>query len=135
MKEKMMSRLPLVYAFYSIIIFVSCIYNAFLGNVHMETRWFIELFGFLIVFFVFEQLFQKLHFNSFFLCAVAETSLAYVLFLIFGYIFKWVSFVPAQLLRASILFVLIAAIGIFYMNYQHKLRTREINELLQKKNI
>lgn len=134
MKEKIMSRLPLIYAYYTIIIFVTCIYNALLGNTQMETRWFIELFGFLIIFFVFEQLFQKLTFKSFIACAVAETALAYVLFLVFGYIFKWISFAAGQLIPATIIFILIAALGIFYMNYQHKLQTKELNELIQKQN-
>ena len=134
MKKQILSRLPHIYAYYSIIIFASGVYNILLGNTHMEIRYLIELFGFLIIFFFVEPLLGSINFKSFWSWAIAETGCAYVLFLIFAYIFKWISFTPNQFFPVSILFILIAAIGIYYMNCQHKLRTKELNELIKKQN-
>lgn len=129
-----MSRLPNIYAYYSTIIFVSSVYNLLLGNTQIEITYFIELFGFLMVFFFVEPLFEAINFKSFWSWAIVETTFAYVLFLIFAYLFKWVSFTPEQLIPVSILFLLIAALGIYYINCQHRLRTKELNELIRKQN-
>ena len=132
MKEKLMSRLPHIYAYYSIIIFVSSIYNLLIGNTQMNISYLVELFGFLVVFFFVEPILENINFKAFWSCAVAETGLAYILFLIFAYLFKWIHFTAKEFIPASILFILIAAIGIYYINCQHRLQTRELNELIRK---
>lgn len=134
MKEKIMSRLPIIYVYYTLIVFICCTYNLLMGYTSMNTGWFVELLVFLVVFNIFDYLLGNVNFKSFWTCAVAETAMAYVLFLVFAYFFKWVAFTPEQLLRATILFIIIAICGITYMNYRHKLRSKELNELLQKKN-
>ena len=134
MKEKIMERLPFIFCYYTIIILVTCIYNLSIGNTLIEIAWFVELFAFLVVFTVLEYFLNRIDFKNFWTCAIAETGFAYLLFLIFAYCFNWVTFTPAQLISATILFVVIAVLGIAYMNYRHKLRTRELNELLQKRN-
>lgn len=134
MKEKIMSRLPHIYAYYSIIIFVTSIYNLLIGNTKMNISYLVELFGFLAIFFFVEPIFEAINFKSFWSWAIAETGFAYVLFLIFAYIFKWIQFTAQDFIPVSILFVLIAAIGIYYINCQHRLRTKELNELIRKQN-
>ena len=134
MKEKIMERLPIIYVYYTLIVFISCTYNLLMGYTSMNTRWFVELLIFLVVFNIFDYLLGNVNFKSFWSCAIAETAMAYVLFLVFAYFFKWVAFTPEQLLRATILFIIIAISGITYMNYRHKLRSKELNELLQKQN-
>lgn len=135
MKEKLLSRLPHIYAYYSIIILVSSIYNMLLGNTQMNISYFVELFGFLAVFFLVEPIFAGINFKSFWFWAVTETGLAYVIFLVFAYIFKWIQFTAEEFIPVSILFVLIAAVGIYYINFQHRLHTKELNELIRKQNI
>lgn len=134
MKEKIMSRLPIIYVYYTLIVFVTSAYNLLMGYSSMSTRYFVELFAFLVVFNICDSLLENVNFKSFWSCAIAETAMAYVLFLVFAYFFKWIAFTPKQLVHATILFVIIAVSGITYMNYRHKLRSKELNELLQKKN-
>ena len=133
MKERMITRLPSIFAYYTIIILATGIYNLVNGNTMISLSWLVELFVFLVIFNFADQILEHVNFKSFLSCAVAETSLAYALFLVFAYVFHWVSFTPNLLLRATLLFILIAVIGICYMNYQHKLRAREINDLLQER--
>ena len=133
MKERMITRLPSIFAYYTIIILTTSIYNLANGNTMISLSWFVELFVFLVIFNFADQVLEHVNFKSFLGCAVAETSLAYALFLVFAYVFHWINFTPSLLLRATLLFVLIAVIGISYMNYQHKLRAREINNLIQER--
>ena len=132
MKEKIMSHLPFIYAYYTIIVFVTCAANLIAGYNFMETGWFIELFVFLVVFTIFDTLMGNINFKSFLSCALAESVAGYILFMIFSYFFEWVDFTPEGLLYATILFIIIVVIGISYMNYQHKLRTKELNESIQR---
>lgn len=134
MKEKLMSCLPHIFTYYSIIVLATGIYNLFIGNTQMEISYLVELFGFLALFFFIEPVLSSINFKSFWSWAIAETASAYVLFLIFAYIFKWVRFTAAELIPVSILFVLIAIIGIYYINCQHRMRTKELNELIRKQN-
>lgn len=134
MKEKIMSRLPFIYTYYTIIIFVTCIYNLAIGNTLIEIRWFIELFAFLVIFVILDQVFSHINFKSFFTCAISESAVAYVLLLVFSYFFKWITFAPEQILRLTILFLIIVTIGISYMNYRNKLHSKELNELIKKQN-
>ena len=134
MKEQIMSRLQVIYVYYTLIVFVCSAYNLLQGYTTMSTRYFVELFAFLIVFNIFDALLEHVNFKSFWSCAVAETGMAYALFLAFAYFFDWIAFTPERLVQATILFLIIAALGISYMNYQHKLRSKELNELLQKRN-
>ena len=132
MKEKIMKRLPFIFAYYTIIVLVTCIYNLSLGYTMMQNRWFIELFVFLVIFAVLERVLACVNFKSDLLYTVAEIGMAYVLFLVFGYLFQWVEFTPVSLLSVTILFIIIAVIGVSYFNYRYKLRTKELNELLKK---
>lgn len=134
MKEKIMERLPFIFCYYTIIILVSCIYNLSIGNTLIEIAWFVELFAFLVVFTILEYFLNRIDFKNFWTCAVTETSFAYLLFLVFAYCFDWVRFTPDQLIRVTTLFVIIAVLGITYMNYRHKLRAKELNELIQRRN-
>lgn len=132
MKEKIMKRLPFIFAYYTIIVLVTCIYNLSLGYTMMQNRWFIELFVFLVIFAVLERVLACVNFKSDLLYTVAEIGMAYVLFLVFGYLCQWVEFTPVSLLSVTILFIIIAVIGVSYFNYRYKLRTKELNELLKK---
>ena len=132
MKEKIMARLPFIFTYYTIIVLVTCIYNLSLGYTMMQNRWFIELFVFLVIFAVLERVLACVNFKSALLYTVAEIGMAYVLFLIFAYLFQWVEFTPVDLLAVTVLFILIAVIGVSYFNYRYKLRTKELNELLKK---
>ena len=132
MKEKIMARLPFIFTYYTIIVLVTCIYNLSLGYTMMQNRWFIELFVFLVIFAVLERVLARINFKSDLLYTVAEIGMAYVLFLVFGYLFQWVEFTPVSLLSVTILFIIIAVIGVWYFNYRYKLRTKELNELLKK---
>lgn len=134
MKEKIMERLPIIFCYYTIITIVCCIYNLFMGNRLIEIVWFVELFAFLVVFNLLDHFINQIDFKSFWTCAIAETGFAYLLFLVFAYCFDWVRFTPEQLIRATVLFVINAALGITYMNYRHKLRAKELNELIQRRN-
>ena len=135
MKEKIMSRLPVIYVYYTLIVFVTSAYNLLMGYTSMSTRYFVELFAFLVVFNICDALLENVNFKSFWSCAVGETAMAYILFLVFAYLFNWIAFTPKQLVHATILFLIIAILGITYMNYRQKLRSNELNELLQKKNV
>ena len=132
MKEKIMKRLPFIFTYYTLIVLVTCIYNLSLGYTMMQNRWFIELFVFLVIFAVLERVLARINFKSDLLYTVAEIGMAYVLFLVFGYLFQWVEFTPVSLLSVTILFIIIAVIGVWYFNYRYKLRTKELNELLKK---
>ena len=132
MKEKIMARLPFIFTYYRIIVLVTCIYNLSLGYTMMQNRWFIELFIFLVIFSLLERVLACVNFKSDLLYTVAEIGMAYALFLVFGYFFQWVEFTPGKLLATTILFILIAVIGVSYFNYRYKLRTKELNELLKK---
>ena len=134
MKEQIMSRLQIIYIYYTLIVFICSIYNLLQGYTAMNTHYFVELFVFLVMFNIFDTLLEHVNFKSFWSCAVAETGMAYALFLIFAYFFGWITFTPEHLLHATILFLIIAVLGISYINYQHKLRSKELNELLQKRN-
>lgn len=134
MKEQIISRLPIIYIYYTLIVFICSTYNLLMGYTSMSTRYFVELFGFLIVFNVFDALLEHVNFKSFWSCAAAETAMSYVLFLVFAYFFSWIAFTPESLVHATILFLIIAILGISYINYKHKLRSKELNELLQKRN-
>ena len=132
MKEKIMKRLPFIFTYYTLIVLVTCIYNLSLGYTMMQNRWFIELFVFLVIFAVLERVLACVNFKSDLLYTVAEIGMAYVLFLIFGYFFQWVEFTPGNLLAVTILFIIIAVIGVSYFNYRYKMQTKELNELLKK---
>lgn len=132
MKEKIMARLPFIFAYYTIISVISCIYNLVLGNSHIQLRWFLELFAFLVIFVLLDQALGCINFKSNLLFLLAEISVAYVLFLIFGYFFHWIAFTPGKLLGATLLFFINVVIGVAYMNYRYKLRTKELNELIKK---
>ena len=132
MKEKIMARLPFIFAYYTIIILVTCIYNLSLGYTMMQNRWFIELFVFLVIFAVLERVLAAINFKSDLLYTIAEIGMAYALFLLFSHLFHWVEFTPGNLLATTILFIIIAVIGISYFNYRYNLRTKELNELLKK---
>lgn len=134
MKKNLMSCLPHIFAYYSLIIFATSIYNLLIGNTLMDISYLVELFVFLAVFFFIEPAFSSINFKSFWSWAIVETASVYVLFLIFAYIFKWIRFTAEELIPVSILFVLIAIIGIYYINCQHRLRTKELNELIHKQN-
>lgn len=132
MKEKIMARLPFIFAYYTIIILVTCIYNLLLGYTMMQNRWFIELFVFLVIFAVLERVLTCINFKSDLLYTIAEVGMAYALFILFSYFFQWVEFTPGNLLAATILFIISAVIGVAYLNYRYKLRTKELNELIKK---
>jgi len=132
MKEKIMARLPLIFAYYTIIILVTCIYNLSLGYTMMQNRWFIELFVCLVIFAVLERVLACINFKSDLLYTIAEIGMAYALFLVFSYFFHWVAFTPGKLLEVTLLFIIISVIGIAYMNYRYKLRAKELNELIKK---
>ncbi len=132
MKEKIMARLPFIFAYYSIITIVTCTYNLLLGYTLMENRWFLELLAFLVVFTVLDHVISFINFRSYIACTLMEIVAAYSLFLIFSYFFGWISFTPQKLLSATLLFLLIAVVGIAYMNYRYKLRTKELNDLIKK---
>lgn len=134
MKEKIMARLPFIFAYYTIIVLVTCIYNLSIGYTLMQNRWFVELFVFLVIFAVLERVLAGINFKSDLLYTIAEIGMAYVLFLLFSYFFHWVEFTPRNLLAATILFIISAVIGVAYMNYRYKLRTKELNELIKKQN-
>lgn len=132
MKEKIMTRLPFIFSYYTIIVLVTCIYNLITGYSLIRISWFLELFGFLVVFTVLDHAIGSINFKSNLTCTLTEIGTAYVLFLVFSYFFHWVSFTPGKLLSATLLFLLIVVSGISYMYYRHKLRTRELNELIKK---
>lgn len=132
MKEKIMARLPFIFAYYSIITTITCTYNLLLGYTLMENRWFLELLAFLIVFTILDHVISFINFRSYVACTLMEIVAAYSLFLIFSYFFGWISFTPQNLLSATLLFLLITAVGIAYMNYRYKLRTKELNDLIKK---
>lgn len=132
MKEKIMARLPFIFAYYTIIVLVTCIYNLSLGYTMMQNWWFIELFVYLVILAVLERVLAAINFKSDLLYTIAEIGMAYALFLLFSYLFHWVEFTPGNLLATTILFIIIAVIGISYFNYRYKLRTKELNELLKK---
>lgn len=133
MKEKIMKRLPFIFAFYTIIILVTCIYNLLLGNTLIEIQWFLELFSFLVIYAILERILACVNFKRDLLYTIAETGMGYALFLIFSYFFHWVKFTPEKLLGATLLFIICAVFGIVYMNYRYKLRAKELNELIKKK--
>ncbi len=132
MKEKIMKRLPFIFAYYTIIVLVTCIYNLSLGYTMMQNWWFIELFVYLVIFALLERVLAGINFKSDLHYTVAEIGMAYALLLVFSYLFQWVEFTPVNLLAATILFIISAVIGVSYMNYRYKLRTKELNELLKK---
>ncbi|MBP3593536.1 MAG: DUF3021 family protein [Lachnospiraceae bacterium] len=132
MKEKIMKRLPFIFAFYTIIILVCCIYNLLLGNTLIEIQWFLELFAFLVLYALLERVLAVINFKSDLSYTIAEFVMGYVLFLLFGYMFHWISFTPGNLLAATVLFLICSVSGVMYLNYRYKLRTKELNELLKK---
>ena len=131
MKEKLVSRLPLIFTYYTIIIIVTCTYNLFIGSTIIQTRWFLELFAVLVVYTILDQVFDYIDFKSYLTFVLAEAGAAYVLFLVFSYFFQWISFTPNQLLPATLLFAVIVAIGATYFNYRFQLRTKELNDLIK----
>lgn len=133
MKEKIMKRLPFIFAFYTIIILVTCIYNLLLGNTLIEIQWFLELFIFLVIYAILERVLACVNFKSDLLYTIAEFVMGYVLFLLFSYMFHWIAFTPEKLLAATILFLICSVSGVAYLNYRYKLRTKELNELIKKK--
>lgn len=134
MKEKIMSWLPFIFAYYTIIVVVTCSYNLLIGNSYIDLSWFLEAFGFLVVYTLLHQLLDFINFKHDFTLILAETGLAYVLFLAAGYLFHWFVFTPERLLLMTLFFLSIVVIGVSYMKYRHKLRVKELNELIQKKN-
>lgn len=134
MKEKIMARLPFIFAYYTIIILVTCIYNLLMGNTLIRIQWFLELLAFLVVFVILDNALGHINFKSELSIVLAETGVAYVLFLVFSYFFHWVTFTPGKLLGATVPFVISVVIGVAYMNYRYKLRTKELNELIKKQN-
>jgi len=134
MKEQLISRLSIIYIYYTLIVFICSAYNLLMGYTTMSTSYFVELFVFLIVFNIFDALLGNINFKSFWTCAAAETAISYVLFLVFAYFWNWIAFTPESLIHATILFLIIAILGISYINYNLKLRSKELNELLQKRN-
>jgi len=132
MKEKIMKRLPFIFAYYTIIVLVTCIYNLLLGNTLIEIQWFLELFAFLVLYALLERVLAAVNFKSDMLYTIAEFGMGYALFLLFGYIFHWIAFTPGKLLEATILFLICSLSGVAYLNYRYKLRTKELNELLKK---
>ena len=134
MKEQLLSRLSIIYIYYTLIVFFSSTYNLLMGYTIMSTRYFVELFLFLIVIIILDALLENVNFKSFWSCAAAETGIAYVLFLVFAYFLNWIAFTLEGLIHATILFLMIAVLGISYINYKLKLRSKELNELLQKRN-
>ena len=132
MKEKIMVRLPFIFSFYTIIILVSCIYNLLLGNTLIQIQWFLELFAFLVIYAILERVLACINFKSDLLYTIAEIGMGYALFLVFSYFFHWVDFTPGKLLGATLLFIICAVLGIAYMNYRYKFRTKELNELIKK---
>lgn len=132
MKEKIMKRLPFIFAFYTIIILVTSIYNLLLGNTLIEIQWFLELFAFLVLYALLERVLAVINFKSDLSYTIAEFVMGYVLFLLFGYMFHWISFTPGNLLAATVLFLICSVSGVMYLNYRYKLRTKELNELLKK---
>ena len=87
MKEKIMGRLPFIFAYYTIISVISCVYNLLAGNSHIQLNWFLELFAFLVIFVLLDELLGCINFKSDFTFVLAETGVAYLLFLLFGYFF------------------------------------------------
>lgn len=132
MKEKIMTRLPYIFAYYTIIILVTCIYNLLLGNTLIQIQRFLELFVFLVIFCILDRALAGINFKSDLSYTIAEIGIAYALFLLFSYFFHWVAFTPGKLLEATLLFIIIVIIGVAYMNYRYKLRTKELNELIKK---
>lgn len=132
MKEKIMKRLPFIFAYYTIIVLVTCIYNLSLGYTMMQNWWFIELFVYLVIFALLERVLAVINFKSDLSYTIAEFVMGYVLFLLFGYMFHWISFTPGNLLAATVLFLICSVSGVMYLNYRYKLRTKELNELLKK---
>ena len=132
MKEKIMKRLPFIFAYYTIIVLVTCIYNLSLGYTMMQNWWFIELFVYLVIFSLLERVLAVINFKSDLSYTIAEFVMGYVLFLLFGYMFHWISFTPGNLLAATVLFLICSVSGVMYLNYRYKLRTKELNELLKK---
>ena len=132
MKEKIMARLPFIFAFYTIIVLVTSIYNLLLGNTLIEIQWFLELFAFLVLFALLERVLAVINFKSDLSYTIAEFVMGYVLFLLFSYMFHWIAFTPGNLLVATALFLICSVSGVAYLNYRYKLRTKELNELLKK---
>lgn len=134
MKEKIMAWLPFMFTYYTIISLVVCGYNLLAGIEYIRLGWFLELFGFLVVFIVLEQVIGQLNFKSESGFLAMEIGIAYVLFLVFGYCFHWITFTLQSLLIATVLFAVNTILGVSYMNCRYKLRVKEMNELLQKRN-
>ena len=132
MKEKIMARLPFIFAFYTIIVLVTSIYNLLLGNTLIEIQWFLELFAFLVLYALLERVLAVINFKSDLSYTIAEFVMGYVLFLLFSYMFHWIAFTPGNLLVATALFLICSVSGVAYLNYRYKLRTKELNELLKK---
>lgn len=132
MKENIMSRLPFIFAYYTIIVIITCASNLLVGNSSLQTRWFLELFVFLVIYSILHQALDSINFKRNWTFLLSEIGMAYVLFLVFGYAFQWFIFTPERLLFMTLIFVIIVVIGVSYMNYRHKLRTKELNDLIQR---
>ncbi|MBP3609361.1 MAG: hypothetical protein J6J42_03375 [Lachnospiraceae bacterium] len=132
MKEKIMAKLPFIFSYYTIIVVVTCSYNLLIGNTLIRIGWFLELLACLVVFVLLDHAFGFINFKSNLTCLLAETGAAYILFLVFSFFFHWNGFTPGKLLTSTLLFLIVAVTGITYSNYRHKLRTKELNNLIKK---
>ena len=55
MKEKIMSYLPFIFTYYTIIVLSTCTYNSLLGNSYMKNTWFFEVLAYQIIFTIFDH--------------------------------------------------------------------------------
>lgn len=134
MKEKIMSKLPLIYTYYTIIILVTCIYNLILGNNLIEIQWFVEVLGGLVAFSILDLFIDKINFKSFIGASLTESLIGYLLFLAISYFFQWVPFTLDGTIHFSVIYIIIIIIGISYFYYRNKMQANELNQLIQNRN-
>jgi hypothetical protein len=133
MKKMILTRIPAISFYFTITVLISSISNLLEGYRSMGNLGLIEIFLFITLCNIINIFVNKIDFKSYISYVLTESSIIYVLFLLFCYITHWIEFSMMRFIYVTIIYILITIIGYFYFYQRHKMNSDEVNQLLKKR--
>lgn len=128
-----LTRIPAISFYFTITVLISSISNLLEGYHSMGNLGLIEIFLFITLCNIINIFVNKIDFKSYISYVLTESSIIYVLFLLFCCITHWIEFSMMRFIYVTIIYILITIIGYFYFYQRHKLNSDELNQLLQER--
>lgn len=109
-----------------------CVVNLTEGFTSLRTSWCLELFGLIFLIDVTDYLLSKINFKNYALYYLTELLLTYMIMLGIGYLGSWFVFEAAELIKITLLYLVIFSLVHGYFYRRAKKNAREINGYLKK---